>query len=239
MAVRKILKTAVLVTSLGVVVGSCKDLGDELNTGLTASTFAVSLSPGESTTVIINGGHPPYRISRPPVATLASASLTNLTNGNGELVITAATTAGASGTTEVRVAESDVNDLFLKSLANSSNEIVIAIAVNVSPPAVSFSGQVQPMLTTNCSSHGCHPGSGAPFPLTTGQSYGNLVNIIATFAPCAGLPRVRPFSADSSVLYRRIKGTACGNQMPLGFPALSSAEQSLIQSWINQGAPNN
>jgi hypothetical protein len=69
-------------------------------------------------------------------------------------------------------------------------------------------------------------------------SYSNLVNVTATNGPCAGIPRVKPFSPDSSALVRRLAGT-CGLQMPFGFAPLSSSDQKLIADWISQGALNN
>ena len=105
--------------------------------------------------------------------------------------------------------------------------------------AVSFSTQMQPIFTTNCTNRGCHPGNGAPFSLLASVSYANLVNVTAT-VPCPGvtIPRVKPFSPDSSALVRRLAGT-CGLQMPLGFSPLSASDQALIRDWITQGALNN
>ena len=233
---RDIFIATTFAASLVLFSNSCEDLGDELKTGLSASTLAVTLTPGGSATITISGGNPPYRITRNPDSTLASATLTNL-NGRGELVITVPASVASSGTTEVRVRDSDDSGTLMNSPTHGE-EIVISITVSVSPAGVSFSGQIQPIFTNNCVSRGCHPGGGAPFPLAQGQSYGNLVNAPATFSPCAVL-RVKPFSADSSVLYRRVSGTSCGNQMPLGFPSLSPSDQNLIRSWINQGALNN
>lgn len=113
----------------------------------------------------------------------------------------------------------------------------------VTPPPggqqVSFATQVQPIFTASCAVPGCHvPGGSAPFSLASGSSRGNLVDQPATTSSCSFL-RVKPFVADSSVLYRRISGTSCGAQMPLGRTPISSSSQQLIRDWINQGALNN
>ena len=104
---------------------------------------------------------------------------------------------------------------------------------------VSFSTQIQPIFTASCTNRGCHPGNAAPFSLLGAVSYNNLVNVTAT-VPCPGIsiPRVKPFSPDSSALVRRLAGT-CGLQMPLGFSPLSASDQTLIRNWITQGALNN
>jgi len=228
-----------LAIAIAACVGSCEDLGDEVQKSIRASSQSVSLSPGGSASVTISGGTPPYTISLSPDTAVATASLANLSNGNADLFIAAAMTVVTARTTEVRVEDSDSHDGVLSGPTNRKNEITITISVSPTP-AVSFSGQIQPILTNNCSSRGCHPGGGAPFPLGAGQSYGNLVNVAATVGPCAGQMRVNPGSAGTSVLYLRLMGTTCGNQMPLGgFNPLQLNELNLIRDWINEGARNN
>lgn len=218
-----------------VFIQSCKDMGSVPPTPvLTAATFSVTLIPGGQTTVAISGGTPPYTISRQPVASIASATLSNNANGSGTLTIQASG-QNVSGTTSVKVTDSDVHGA---SDSPNHEENEIEITIQISATLISFSGQVQPIFTNRCVNAGCHPGGSAPFPLQTGVSYGRLVNVVATEAPCAGSLRVKPSDAANSVLYRRLEGT-CGNQMPLGLTPLPQAERDLIRDWINQGAANN
>ena len=113
-------------------------------------------------------------------------------------------------------------------------------ASTLPPSNVSFAGAVQPILTTRCVNAGCHPGGGAPFSLRADSSYILLVGDTATVGACAGtLLRVRPSSADSSAIIRRLEGTSCGPQMPFGLAALPQSEITLIRTWINEGAANN
>jgi hypothetical protein len=219
---------------------SCKDLGDELVQAFTASSYNVLLSPGGSATVTLSGGHPPYVISRQPDAAVATASLTNLSNGSGQLVLTGASTVTAAETTEVKVKDSGDHDASLGNPTHGENEIVITIVVRPVSAGVSFSSHVQPIFTNNCATSGCHlPGGSAPFSLQPGQSYGLIVNVLATMGPCAGVPRVKPSDAAGSALYRRLQGTSCGSQMPQGLPPLADSLQNRIRDWINQGALNN
>lgn len=227
---------AIIIVLFVVFEQSCKDMGGVLPTpALIATTLSVTLIPGGQTTVTISGGMPPYTISQQPVASIASATLTNNANGSGTLTIQA-TSQNISGTTSVKVKDSDVHGAPSDSPNHEENEIEITI--RVSTTVISFSGQVQPIFTNRCVNAGCHPGGSAPFPLQTGVSYGRLVNVVATEAPCAGIMRVKPSDATNSALYRRLEGT-CGNQMPLGLAPLPQAERDLIRDWINQGAANN
>ena len=105
-----------------------------------------------------------------------------------------------------------------------------------------YDTKIQPIFTNNCTNRGCHPGQGAPFSLETGSSYNNLVNVQATTGSgsCSeAVYRVRPGSADSSVLYKRIEGLCGLNRMPLGFAQLTSADRDTIEVWINRGALRN
>ncbi|MDO9264585.1 MAG: PKD domain-containing protein [Desulfosalsimonadaceae bacterium] len=117
-------------------------------------------------------------------------------------------------------------------IVNSAPDTVMVTAAS----AISFAGAVQPIFNSNCT--GCHSAGGiAPFLiLTAGSSYGNLVNVPATQS--AGI-RVIPGSSATSVLYLRISGTSVGARMPFGGSPLTSANQGLIQDWIDEGADNN
>jgi mono/diheme cytochrome c family protein len=106
---------------------------------------------------------------------------------------------------------------------------VSAAPVSPAPPAtaVSFSMQIQPILTANCIV--CHsPGArGAFMNLTEGNAYASLVPQRVTAGNSAG-----------SLLYQRITG-AVQPQMPLNRAPLSDADQTLIKNWIDEGAQNN
>lgn len=216
---------------------NCSDMGHDPNTAggpLMASTLSVVLVAGGQASVTISGGLPPYEIQQQPDPLLASAQFVNPGINPATLLITVPTTVSIGGTTQVRIRDAHHDDAMIESPQHDV-ELRIDITVSASQ-SVSFSSNIQPIFNNNCS--GCHPGGGAPFSLESGASYGNLVNVTATTGPCAGMPRVKPFHADSSALFKRIAGT-CGTQMPIGGSALSAAEQNLIATWINQGANNN
>lgn len=237
MMAKRVLVVIVALAAVILLGQSCKDLGDAIGRpALVASTFSVTLTPGGQATVTISGGNPPYSISRQPDPLLATATLTNNADGTGTLVIQAAS-GSVSGTTSVKVKDSDTHDSFPDAPLHEENEIEIEIRVTAT--LVSFANQVQPIFTNNCVNAGCHPGGGAPFSLAAGVSYGQLVNQDASVGSCQGQKRVQPGDANNSVLVKRLEGSACGNRMPLGGSALSSASIQLIRDWITQGALNN
>lgn len=234
---KKILAAVAVVAVVAVFVQSCKDLGHApTKPPLTASTLLVTLSPGGQTTVTISGGNPPYTISRQPDPSLATANLTNNVDRTGSLTIRAAS-GSVSGTTSVKVKDSDTHDAPTDAPLHEENEIEIEI--RVTPALVSFASQIQPIFTNSCVNAGCHPGGGAPFSLRAGESYAQLVNQNATVGPCQGQRRVIPADPANSVLVKRVEGSTCGNRMPLGGSQLPAASIQLIRDWISQGALNN
>ena len=112
----------------------------------------------------------------------------------------------------------------------------------VAPPqtTVSFSQQIQPILTSRCTS--CH-GSSSPdagLRLSAGASYGALVGVAS--GQCASFKRVTPGQPDASYLVFKLDGAGpcyTGSRMPRGAAALSAAQRALIRDWIAAGAPNN
>jgi hypothetical protein len=105
---------------------------------------------------------------------------------------------------------------------------------------IGFATQVQPLFNAYCIV--CHTAGGSAdfMPLTSGVSYGNLVNVASTMTVGGGL-RVAPSDPTNSVLWKRVSGSgldASDAQMPPGF-ALPGADQITIQSWIGQGALDN
>lgn len=102
---------------------------------------------------------------------------------------------------------------------------------------VDYGTQIQPIFTGNCALSGCHvSGHSTGLDLREGQSYDHLVDIVSTgYSPAL---RVDPFHADSSVLWHKVAGTGqYGDRMPLGGQALPQDLVDLIETWINEGAP--
>ena len=207
-----------IVAIIIVFIYSCKDIGTELPplSGLSASSTNVSVVKGASKQITLSGGKSPYSIKRQPHVAKATVSL-----ASSILTISGIDT----GSTNTIVADSKIP------IADSL-EIMISILGTL--PLVSFSNQIQPIFNSQCT--GCHGGTGG-LTITAGASYNNLVNVNAQ-SSCPSLKRVLPNDASNSVLYRKVSGTTCGQQMPQG-GALSATDITLIRNWINQGANNN
>ena len=93
---------------------------------------------------------------------------------------------------------------------------------NGPPKFESFSGDIQPIFTTNCALSGCHvSGSQMPY-LSQGMAYQDLLSggYVNTIVP------------SSSILYQMINGN-----MEVHIP--SATERQAIYDWIRNGAPNN
>ena len=81
---------------------------------------------------------------------------------------------------------------------------------------------------------------------TQAKAYSNLVSVASTTPSgetptCPAGDRVDPGNASMSLLYLKVSeaNPPCGAQMPKGGPHLSTAEQTMIEDWINAGAKNN
>ncbi len=222
---------------LGIVAYSCKDMGNQPPPNpLTASAFSIALATGATSNITISGGTPPYRISKQPSATLATATLVNNANNTATLTIQA-TSSLVSGRDSVVIKDTDSHGGSIDSPTHSENEITIYILINPPAGTVFYSSQVQPIFTNNCV--GCHtPGGQAPFSLQAGVSRGNIVNVQAT-SSCTSDKRVLPGNSASSVLYKKVSGNTCGARMPMGGTPLSQSDIGLIRDWIDQGAENN
>ena len=114
-------------------------------------------------------------------------------------------------------------------------------------PTISFSVDVQPILTTSCATVGCHTGATptGTLNLSTGNSYNALVNI-NTSAGCnaGGSKRVLAFDIKNSMLWQKLTpdGGYCNNSMPRNLVILRNqqpANFAKIEAWIAQGAKNN
>lgn len=110
--------------------------------------------------------------------------------------------------------------------------------------APTLSGDVQPILTTNCAVSGCHAGTSPAqgMNLADGQTHANTVNVRANEA--AGLDRIEPGVPDQSYLVHKIQGTqtsvgGSGSRMPLGGAPLTQEQIDVIRAWVEDGAKNN
>lgn len=122
--------------------------------------------------------------------------------------------------------------------SNISNNTQEKSGMAVTP---TFSGQVQPMLTTFCT--GCHSG-GTPsgmMDLSAGKAYAAMVGVNST--GCVSVKRVMASSSALSYVVGKLNGTpvsGCfmGSKMPVG-GNLSTAQIATVSAWINAGALNN
>ena len=114
---------------------------------------------------------------------------------------------------------------------------------NGQPAQVSFSDDVQPILTTNCA--GCHSAggmadlSGIALRLTVQEAYDDLVDQLSVQDP--SLTLVMPGDVQASLLVDKVSNDApaVGDKMPLFAPMLTADEIELISLWIEQGALEN
>jgi len=99
------------------------------------------------------------------------------------------------------------------------------------------------IFTPTCIALGCHNAHdhSANLILESGQSYGQLVNVVPDnfFAAMDGLLRVEPFNPSNSFLVIKVSGVPpvkYGSQMPQGGTPLTTQQVQLITTWIAQGA---
>jgi hypothetical protein len=106
-------------------------------------------------------------------------------------------------------------------------------------PAVSFASDVQPVLTQNCASAGCHSGRrpSEGLSLVAGESYAALVN--QPSASCSGRVLVVPDDLSASYLMDKLLGQnlCSGTRMPKS-GSLPAQDLAAISSWICHGALN-
>ncbi len=108
---------------------------------------------------------------------------------------------------------------------------------------VSFSADVQPILSTYC--FRCHRDggiadqSGVVFRAGEEEAYDLLVNRTSVLDD--GLTLVVPGDADASLLFDKVASDSpmIGDRMPLGGPFLAESQIARIRDWIEQGALNN
>jgi hypothetical protein len=96
---------------------------------------------------------------------------------------------------------------------------------NAPPQDVSFSGDLQPIFSDNCTNAGCHDAIPSHKPsLVPANSYNALISggYVNTSVP------------TNSIIYNEVKS---GAMPPTG--ALKQSEIQMILDWIRNGAPNN
>ncbi len=184
----------------------------------TASLANGVVGSAYSQTLTATGGTTPYTWEAVSGTLPAGLSL------SAAGVISGTPTAAGTSSFTVRVTDS-------ASPAATATQALSLTITAASVTTVSFSAQIQPIFTANCTA-GCHsPGGISAFMnLTAGNAYASLV--------LSSPPRVIAGDSANSLLYKRITG-AVQPQMPLGKTPLSSADQTLIKDWIDQGAANN
>lgn len=103
---------------------------------------------------------------------------------------------------------------------------VVPPASTCSPDSAYFINDIMPIISSNCTMSGCHDvASHADGVVLT--TYSNIMRY------------VRAGDAANSKLYKVIIKTDGDRMPPPPMPPLSSAQKTLIQKWINQGAKNN
>jgi uncharacterized protein YjdB len=105
---------------------------------------------------------------------------------------------------------------------------------------VSFASEIQPILTSRCTS--CHNDvlRSGELSLASGSSYTGLIYVDASGAQ--GERRVVPLSVGDSYLARKVDPGASpvnGVRMPYNGSPLTASQLQLIRDWIAQGAMNN
>jgi hypothetical protein len=114
------------------------------------------------------------------------------------------------------------------------------------PTPVSFAAEVQPILTENCVSNGCHGGSNPKkdLSLEAGAAWADLVDVPAVECNDGRL-RVAPGDPENSYLMHKLLGIqlCSGVQMPQsggpGNDTLADEDLDRISAWICQGAADN
>lgn len=94
--------------------------------------------------------------------------------------------------------------------------------------AVSFSKDIIPIFTKNCSLGGCHATGGQSPDLSASKAYNSLIN--------GGYINVS--DPQKSVIYMRLTGQLTP-AMPLNGSSNPSNIDELVLTWITQKAPNN
>ena len=217
----------------GVTRGQLRD-GDIANQAPTANAGedqTIPLGAGLEVEALLDGS-----ASLDPDGTVAAFTWTAMTAGSPDPDdVDAPTVSLGAGTHTFSLVVTDDDG------ANSvADEVTIIIEV-------SFADHIQPILTQNCATAGCHvgptpPPNSKPLNLEAGQAYANLVGVASGQMPL--LNRVEPGDPDLSYLFKKHRGDADigGNRMPLTNPSFFDDNPDLLdleEEWIRQGALNN
>ncbi len=111
---------------------------------------------------------------------------------------------------------------------------------DVGPSTVSFSSDLQPVLTSRCALSGCHAGA-VPvqdLDLSAGRAFDQIVHVTSLERP--DLFRIEPKSPADSYLIRKIRGIGIiGSRMPLIGEPLSVETIQLFETWVSERAREN
>lgn len=148
------------------------------------------------------------------------------------------TTTSANGSVALTAKATDEDG----NVGTSAKDTVTVSNGAAPPPASTLSELQSQIFGPICS--GCHNGVGTSLPgvqnlTSAAHTYASLVNVASIEQP--SLDRVKPNDPANSYVIQKLEGAAgiSGSRMPLGGPYLSSAQISMIESWISAGAPNN
>jgi hypothetical protein len=127
----------------------------------------------------------------------------------------------------------------------ASDESDAVFAITPPPRAVSFAGELQPILVASCLGAPCHDAAqpAAGLSLTDGPtSYGEMVDVASQ--QCGTIKLVDPGSPSNSYLIHKLVGSnpgGCftGTKMPKVDQSLPTDEIQAFRDWIANGAPDN
>ena len=136
--------------------------------------------------------------------------------------------AGAAGVYRVSLVVGDGR------LTSPPDEVFITVEPGV-PADTTFAMVQGQVLNASCALAGCHVDANQP-DLAPARAWANLVDQPSS----AGMDLVSPGDPEASYLYVKIAARPgmLGSRMPLGRPALSSADLAVVRAWIVRGAPN-
>lgn len=230
----------VLVLTLALFYG-CGGGGEDTTPGTTAPTVSSTIPSSGATGVSANSSITATFSENMDSSTITGTTFTLKDSSNNPVTASVSYDSGTKTATLDPSSDLSVGITYTATItADVKNSIGTAVSEhkwNFTTNTVSFASEIQPIFTSSCIS--CHQtgGTSSFLPLTTGVSYNNLVNQTSTYT--TGGTLVIPGNSADSVLYKRISGNTVGLQMPRLLAPLSTSDQNLIQTWIDEGANNN
>ncbi len=100
--------------------------------------------------------------------------------------------------------------------------------------AISYSSDVQPILTAGCGGSGCHIGEA-----TNGVNLTTHADVTSSVGLQYGAIVIAGDGAGSPLIDKISAGPSQGSRMPLGRGALSTTDIATIRTWIDEGAEAN